>query len=75
MSRHWWMVCVVALIISPCNLSVVRLYSKRLQEEEDAARAYKDFVASFEDANDVPLGSGGQRGLKTFVRAGGSGAR
>lgn len=44
--------------------------SKRIQEEEDAAKAYKDFVASFEDANDVRLGSNGRAGLKTFVKAG-----
>ncbi|CAD6568084.1 MAG: hypothetical protein CYPHOPRED_002316 [Cyphobasidiales sp. Tagirdzhanova-0007] len=51
--------------------------AKRLQEEEDAARAYKDFVASFEGPDDAPNADSGMpsapRGLKTFVRAGGSG--
>ena len=54
-----------------------RARRKRLQEEEDAARAYKDFVASFEGPDDAPNADSGMpsapRGLKTFVRAGGSG--
>lgn len=45
--------------------------SKRLKEEEDAARAYKEFVASFDDPSDS--NGQGARGHKTFVRAGGSG--
>ena len=44
-------------------------HSKRLQEEADAAKAYRDFVASFDD----PSESNGARGHKAFVRAGGSG--
>lgn len=44
--------------------------SKRLKEEEDAARAYKEFVASFDDPSD---GGAGGRGHKAFVRAGASG--
>ncbi|KAK9899422.1 hypothetical protein P389DRAFT_194421 [Cystobasidium minutum MCA 4210] len=44
--------------------------AKRLKEEEDAAKAYREFVASFDD----PSESSGVRSHKTFVRAGGSGS-
>ena len=52
-------------------------YRKRLQEQEDAAKAYRDFVASFDDDAGRSSSTSGRvndtsRGFKGFVKAGAS---